>query len=285
MLIRAISGAVFVALLVTCILFSFRSLSLLFLVITGIALYEFYSIRKVIYPELKFAPIFFVGIISYSVIAITGLKILPGSDLIPVFLFFLIIVLAFITGAVFDLIDKQQKGFTHTSHLIFSCIYIGIGFGILNLYAVNGVHYNGWPVLNVFIMVWANDTFAYITGKFFGKNKLWERISPKKTWEGFFGGIIFTLIASILINKYEDLHYSNLEIAGIAIIVSVFATFGDLFESLLKRQSGIKDSGNIIPGHGGVLDRFDGALFAFLGLSFFYSINFGIYALKLLFHQ
>ncbi len=116
-------------------------------------------------------------------------------------------------------------------------------------------------VVGIFILIWTNDTFAYIVGKNFGKNKLYERISPKKTIEGFLGGFLFACIASYFIFYYT--HFLTFPVwLGMAIILSVFGTLGDLIQSKFKRQAGVKDSGKLMPGHGGLFDRLDSIIFA-----------------------
>ena len=142
-------------------------------------------------------------------------------------------------------------------------------FGVIGMYLIlfkttdEGVVFQPMYLITIFIAIWLNDTFAYLTGMFFGKRKLFERISPNKTWEGTFGGAIISLIISLLFIHY----YINSEISmtswAIIILITVIAgNTGDLIESLLKRKLGIKDSGNILPGHGGILDRFDSIFFA-----------------------
>ena len=112
-----------------------------------------------------------------------------------------------------------------------------------------------------FLLVWVNDTFAYLSGSLFGKHKLFPRISPKKSWEGSIGGGVFSIASSFVFAHYFSF-LSVWEWAGLALVVVIFGTWGDLTESLMKRQLGIKDSGHILPGHGGMLDRFDSALLA-----------------------
>ncbi len=118
-----------------------------------------------------------------------------------------------------------------------------------------------WFILGYFFIVWSNDSFAYFAGRLFGKHKLFERISPNKTWEGFFGGMIAGLICAYLLHISVDI-LSLTDWIVIACIISVFGTLGDLVESMLKRSLHIKDSGSILPGHGGFLDRFDATLLA-----------------------
>src|SRR5680860_899222 len=116
-------------------------------------------------------------------------------------------------------------------------------------------------IVGVFVLIWTNDTFAYIVGKNFGKNKLYKQISPNKTIEGFIGGIIFSCIAGYFI--YYFTHYLNFESwLGMAIILSIFGTIGDLIQSKFKRQAGVKDSGKLMPGHGGLFDRLDSIIFS-----------------------
>ncbi len=120
--------------------------------------------------------------------------------------------------------------------------------------------FNGKILLGIFILIWASDSGAYVFGVTMGKNKLFERISPKKTWEGFIGGVVISQVAAFLLSRYfGDLGYLHWGI--IAGIVAVFGTLGDLVESMIKRSVKIKDSGKILPGHGGILDRFDSLLF------------------------
>ena len=118
-------------------------------------------------------------------------------------------------------------------------------------------------VLAMFMFIWINDTGAFCVGSLIGRRRLFERISPKKSWEGFWGGLVFCIAFSIFFALVFDKFFYNLPVnifIAFAIVVSVFATFGDLFESLLKRSAGVKDSGKIMPGHGGILDRIDSLL-------------------------
>ena len=121
--------------------------------------------------------------------------------------------------------------------------------------------YNAMIVAGSFLMIWTNDTFAYLVGKQFGKHKLLERISPKKTIEGFLGGLVFTLLAGYLIAMFTDT-LSTITWCIISVIMSIFGTIGDLIQSKFKRQAGVKDSGTIMPGHGGIFDRLDSVIFA-----------------------
>jgi len=132
--------------------------------------------------------------------------------------------------------------------------------------------YNPKILISILILIWANDTFAYVVGKSIGKNKLFPSVSPKKTIEGFIGGIVFTVISSALLSKfYIESNILYIWII-IAIIVSIFSTLGDLIQSKFKRVAGIKDSGKIMPGHGGILDRLDSIIFVIPFINLFYLI-------------
>ena len=119
----------------------------------------------------------------------------------------------------------------------------------------------------LFCLIWINDIFAYLTGMAIGKHKLFERISPKKTIEGSLGGLVMTILTAFLVNHFWLHTMSDLKMMGMAMVVVVFGSLGDLCESMMKRQAGVKDSGNVIPGHGGILDRFDAT---FLAVPFVY---------------
>ena len=121
--------------------------------------------------------------------------------------------------------------------------------------------FDGFLLIAVLVIIWCNDILAYLTGSFFGKHRLFERISPKKTWEGFAGGLIMALVAAFILSLFSST-LSVIEWLILALIIVLTATIGDLSESMLKRYAGVKDSGNLMPGHGGILDRFDAVLFA-----------------------
>jgi phosphatidate cytidylyltransferase len=125
---------------------------------------------------------------------------------------------------------------------------------------VIGTGYNYKIIFVLFVLIWSNDTFAYIVGKSIGKKKLFPSISPKKTVEGFLGGLVFTILAGIIIHEIMGI-FSTLFLIFLAILIGVFGTIGDLVESKFKRTAHVKDSGKIMPGHGGILDRFDSVIF------------------------
>jgi len=160
-----------------------------------------------------------------------------------------------------DLFSGRSIPLFQSKRFIITTFYLSSGFIFLVLIADYYSFYNPNILLGSFILVWINDSFAYLIGKNFGKQKLFPRVSPKKTVEGFLGGLFFACIASYFIAKYSyTLQFTYWLI--LAIIISVSGTIGDLIESKFKRQAGVKDSGVIMPGHGGLLDRFDSIIFA-----------------------
>ncbi|MEY8758496.1 phosphatidate cytidylyltransferase [Chryseobacterium tongliaoense] len=171
-----------------------------------------------------------------------------------------ILALSLIAIAVVTLFKYPTELYYDSGKLIFTVIYVALPFS----FALGLPKYSSYEntfsleVLFLFVLIWSSDTFAYLTGKFFGKHKMAPKISPKKTWEGYAGGVILTLVLSYFIERYQHDLRGNWMVVGF--LVASFAPLGDLVESQLKRTFGVKDSGNIIPGHGGVLDRLDSFL-------------------------
>jgi phosphatidate cytidylyltransferase len=153
----------------------------------------------------------------------------------------------------------ERKPFTNIAFTFLGIFYVAVPFALLNIAAFEGHVYNYEIIFGCLFILWASDTGAYFAGTFFGKRKLFERISPKKSWEGFFGGALLALIFAYGLSEFfHTISLVQWIIVGLIIIIG--GTFGDLVESLLKRSIEIKDSGTSIPGHGGFLDRFDGLL-------------------------
>ena len=155
-------------------------------------------------------------------------------------------------------VEIAVKCWTSLLFVVLPCIHL------LSMYRTSPINTINGKILIIilFSLIWINDIFAYLTGMLFGRHKLFERISPKKTIEGSLGGLTFTVLAAFLINKYLYPIMSGVEMMGLSATVVVFGSLGDLCESMLKRQAGVKDSGNLIPGHGGILDRFDATFLA-----------------------
>jgi phosphatidate cytidylyltransferase len=187
--------------------------------------------------------------------------ILPCIDILVI-----LVVCLFTVIPIVELYKKSEKPVHNISLLILPILYVAVPFVLMNIFKGGDEFVGKLYILAFFILIWTNDVGAYCFGILFGqhgRHKLFPRISPKKTWEGFIGGIITTVIAGILISKlmFDDKNMHHWII--IAVIASVFGTFGDLAESMMKRSAGLKDSGKIMPGHGGILDRFDAVLLSF----------------------
>lgn len=161
--------------------------------------------------------------------------------------------------------DVGSRRLFHTS---FALLYIGVPMIVIPMVGYfNGEEYP-WLLASVFILIWCNDSFAYLLGSAIGKHKIFPRISPNKTWEGFMGGVISTVMAATIFHTYLPIMPYTAWL-GLAVVVLIFGTLGDLFESAIKRSYEIKDSGKFMPGHGGILDRIDSLLFA-LPMAYFY---------------
>lgn len=258
---RALTGAIFVAVLVGCILGGPITFSVLFALICAFTVNEFGNIIK----QSGFAEINKPISILASVFLFFGFAYLgtsPGSNEILIPYMFLIMYIL-----ISELYYKKENPVNNMAYALMSQMYIALPFALLNVLAFQSQNetassvYNPIFPLSIFIFTWVNDTGAYCAGVLFGKHRLFERISPKKSWEGSFGGCVFSIIAAIVISRYFPL-LSLSQWIGLALTVVVFGTWGDLVESLIKRKIGIKDSGNILPGHGGLLDRFDSTLMA-----------------------
>lgn len=258
---RAITGVIFVAVLVGCILGGPISFTILFALISALTINEFGNIINRMEHTRMNKPIsILAGLFLFLCFRYIG--VVPGANEIFIPYLFLILYL-FIS----ELYKKQPNPLNNWAYAMMSQIYIALSFALLNVLAYHSSatesvsQYNPILPLSIFIFNWVNDTGAYCTGMLFGKHRLFERISPKKSWEGSIGGAVFSIIAAIVLAHFFTFLSTGVWI-GLGLTVVVFGTWGDLTESLMKRTLGIKDSGNILPGHGGMLDRFDSTLMA-----------------------
>lgn len=269
---RAITGIIFVAVLIGCIIGGPLPFGLLFAIISGLATFEFCTLVNMenevdinrnictLGSVFLFFCFFYYGINPES----TGIFI-PYLGLL-------------IYLMVSELYLKKKNPINNWAYSMLSQLYVGLPFALLNVLAfqsdpeVSLSYYQFIFPLSIFIFIWLNDTGAYCTGMLFGKHRLFERISPKKSWEGSFGGAIFCIAAALGLATLFPIMPIGKWI-GFALTVVVFGTWGDLTESLMKRHLGIKDSGNILPGHGGMLDRFDSAIMAIPAVVFYLYIT------------
>ena len=286
---RSISGAVYIILLVASILYSTESFFILFGIFLLIAVVEFSSLTAIGKIIPVFSAVLLFSALSCLVLFKTDLKddihftfsgkhydINSVIDITTKASLF-ISLLAAIKAIVF-LFSHSITKLSHFSKYAFLFGYVIFPFVMITKIPFGEKGYNPKIIISIFILIWTNDTFAYVVGKSIGRHKLFERISPKKTIEGFVGGVIFAIIAGFLISKYyfspSPKHFDKSVLIWTitAFIVSFFGTIGDLIESKFKRIAGVKDSGNIMPGHGGVLDRLDSIIFAAPFVFLFYQI-------------
>jgi phosphatidate cytidylyltransferase len=255
---RTLAGAVFVALIIGSIFWHPLAVLVVFFFFNALALWEFSRLFKNKGYFLPSSSLIFLGSIVYLTIAAFANSYIDVYSL-------LIIVPLILIFFISSLFQKSNQVFEELALKVLGIIYISIPFGLFNLVENLGItgQSTNEPLLLVmfFIIVWANDTFAYLFGSAFGKHRLFERISPKKSWEGSIGGGLSAMLIAGLFAYYTSIFDISIWMI-LAFVIVVTATLGDLVESLLKRQVGVKDSGNIMPGHGGILDRFDAAIFA-----------------------
>lgn len=255
LIFRTLTGIVFASAVIGSVLLGNIAFIVLFSFFTAVGTVEFFrmlSTNKMIKPVFLPAIIaIVVSFISFSFV-FSGI-IEPKFLVFPMILMFLLFI--------FELYRNHSEPIINISTSILPLLFIALPFSLSIILLNFPSAYEGIYLLAFFAILWTNDTMAYFTGITLGKNRLFERISPKKSWEGFFGGLIFSAFIGGVFGYFTQ-EQSILFWAGFAIIISLSATLGDLVESLFKRSSGVKDSGSILPGHGGVLDRFDGAFLA-----------------------
>lgn len=175
--------------------------------------------------------------------------------------FFTLYLLYLVVRLVMQLYSHESSPLANLAYSYMGQMYIALPLGLMSMYYT--LSDGKALLLAMFIMIWLSDTGAFLTGSLIGKHKLFPRISPGKTWEGFFGGITFVVISAIVMKSCFPIYFTSISmlgLCGMGVIVALFATWGDLVESLIKRTLGVKDSGNLLPGHGGILDRIDSLL-------------------------
>lgn len=258
LVVRSLAGAVFAALILGAVLFHPLAVFVLFFVFNAIALFEYARMFKQKSYPIQTKSLIFMGSVIYLIIGLFANGYVDFKVFLLIIPFFFILFIA-------SLYKISEKPFEELGVKILPLIYISVPFGLFNLVenmGIMGTSQNEPMFLfSFFLIVWSSDTFAYLSGVTFGKHKLFERVSPKKSWEGSIGGGIITLGFAWLIGYYTQI-FTPWTWVLIALVIIVTAIYGDLIESQLKRSMGVKDSGNIMPGHGGILDRFDAAIFS-----------------------
>lgn len=265
---RSITGVLFVAIIVVCFMRP-EAMILLFALVTGLTVWEYTGLVNQI-DGVTVNRFISTAAGVYLFLAIAGFcsGITPSAVFIP---YLLSVIYLFIS----ELYTESKNAINNWAYTMLSQMYVALPLATINILAFRDIGgqvvFSYLTPLSIFIFLWANDTGAYCFGSLFGKHKLFPRISPGKTWEGSVGGGILVLVVAAIIGYLESSNADQMvggstmsipEWMGMGLVVVFFGTWGDLVESLFKRTLGIKDSGNILPGHGGMLDRFDSSLMA-----------------------
>lgn len=251
---RAATGLVFVAVLVGSVWFGPYTFAGLFFIISLLGLGEFYSLaaKGGVFPARPWGLLAGAGVYILNVAVFTGLSSSRILTLqLPLFILLFIV-------------ELFRKKIPSTANAMFAAggiFYIVLGLVCFVATGFISGEYNYQLPLGFLVLLWFSDTGAYLIGSVFGRHRMLERISPKKTWEGFFGGLLVSLSVAAQLDRFFPL-MNSLQWMGLALVIVIFGTLGDFVESMFKRNVDVKDSGNLLPGHGGLLDRFDSLLLA-----------------------
>jgi phosphatidate cytidylyltransferase len=271
---RLITGTIFVVTVIAALWYGMIPTIILFSILTVLGLIEFYKLFNLhdsVRVNWKYAS--FIGLLTFAILSATFMGWIP-----MIFLFLLLPV--WFLNMLVELWKKENEPIYNIAIQMLGIIYIVFPFYLMVL--LNKQSTLDMPrAIGMFLLIWTNDSFAFLTGKFFGKRKLFERISPKKTWEGTIGGGILTIVVATLLAFFYNDKQDLLFWIGAAVIVVPCSVLGDLLESLFKRNLNLKDSGKLLPGHGGILDRFDAAIFT-VPFYFCWSLFYSYYAGDLL---
>ncbi|MBP5345173.1 MAG: phosphatidate cytidylyltransferase [Bacteroidales bacterium] len=275
---RTLTGVCIVAAIVGCVLGGPFTFCCLFTLLIFGVLCEFYKLINISKEvEINCWTHSFGGVILFWCFYLAASHVTPFGD--NVFALYMVYMMAMFISRLYS---KQNNPLRELAYILMGQVYIALPLSMLNTIAFHSIaiplgniedDYNGILLLALFFFLWCNDTGAYLTGVSIGRHKLFERVSPKKSWEGFWGGCVFNCLLALAFYQasfwgffgqdlHELKHYTRLDWIGLGLTVSVFGTFGDLVESFVKRAVGVKDSGTLLPGHGGLWDRFDSLLLA-----------------------
>lgn len=269
-IVRSISGIVYIAIFVSFILLGVNYFSLLTLILTILGVWEFLKLEQKRYGEripVTVYVIVFAASIMFSICCWSTNHYCFGNFLTGC----LLLLPCWLALLIHSVLSKSQNSFSITSVGLTAFLYIALPLSLLDLVYLLPEHASKSLLLSSLICIWINDTGAYCVGCTIGKHRLCERLSPKKSWEGFWGGMFFAILAMAIYAYCED--YNVIIYAVYGAVISVLATLGDLFESMIKRSAGVKDSGRIIPGHGGILDRIDSLLFVAYAILFMFGFE------------
>lgn len=260
-LIRTITGAAFVALIVACLLHPY-SFVVLTLLVTVVLLHEFYTLTIGTKDTLLKCMGLLTAVVTFLLISLSTAGIIDAKYIS----LSILCCIAIIVCAVMTLRNRELKEITKVAYVFTGLLYIATPMALSNLVVFHDGAFNGMPILCFFAIIWCSDVGAYLLGSTFGQRvgsrKLCPSISPKKSWIGFWGGVLAAVAGAVILQVLHLFDVSLLHSIVLGVIISVAGVFGDLFESIWKRAFGVKDSGFIVPGHGGLLDRFDSTLAA-----------------------
>ena len=249
---RLVTGLIGAGLVIYASYFSEWTYFAVFLLICCLSILEFYRLTGLD----GMLPLKYIGSLNAILIFLLSFMVEKGI-LSPTFYFVIFPSIALIF--LIKLYKKEKKPFTNIAYTLLGIIYVGLPFALMNITVYADGGYNYQIIIGILLLLWASDTGGYIAGVLFGRTKLFERISPKKSWEGMIGSFILAMVIATFLGKYFSV-MTWYQWYLVAVIMVVAGTYGDLIESLFKRSIEIKDSGTSLPGHGGFLDRFDGLL-------------------------
>jgi phosphatidate cytidylyltransferase len=254
---RTLTGIAFVAVVIGCVLYSKYSFAGLFLVVNILGLFEFYSLMQ--HHEMPVQK--YNGIIIGSLLYLNFFFMIDRLAFFDLLIFFPAL---FLTVFSVELFLNRPHPFTNIAHTLTGVVYITVPLIMFMAipFNVTAFHsYQSYMAIGYFVLLWTSDTFAYLVGTWLGKHRLLERVSPKKSWEGLVGGFVFSFIAAFILSlNYTRFTFPQWMI--IAAVIVITGVLGDFVESMFKRSIQVKDSGHILPGHGGILDRFASLLFS-----------------------
>ena len=252
-IIRSLSGAIYVALIVLGVITTNWAFVIFGALFTFLGTREFLVMTKPEGSKLNLWVDVLTSTLLVALVSYFGLQ----NNTLGFSLGALVLLGYMLLRPIIQLYNKKEAPINSLAYSLFALLYIVVPMlSMVTIYAQSQA-----LLLLIFVMIWMNDTGAFLVGCTIGKHRLFERISPKKSWEGFWGGVAFSVLSGIAYYYFIEQTYGLAFYVIMGLIASIFATFGDLVESMFKRSIGVKDSGNLIPGHGGILDRIDSLLF------------------------
>ena len=256
---RAITGFFFIIVMLASVLLGPITFGAFYLILSLLCLYEFFSLIK----QGSASPVIISGLLLGLIVYLVFYVVSQSDNDPPTNEFYMLLVPGLGILFIQELFRKTETPFANIAYTIMGSVFIVLPFSCfvalayVNKYSGFNFHFP----LAFLVMLWSNDTGAYLTGMGFGRHKLFERHSPKKTWEGFIGGVVIAAGVGLIISRFYT-ELPAIEWAVMGAIIGIVGTMGDLVESMFKRSINVKDSGSILPGHGGLLDRFDGLFLA-----------------------